>query len=339
MDKKEKSLRGQEEDGYDPEDPGYVADKSKAQFRGGKSQRQSGPFRLKKDTLVVERIPQENCSLDSINEYFKKFGNILNVSIDKNQFKAVIQYERVLDAQSAHSCPDSIFGNRFVKAFFLREYDENGVRSTNGLDSQNGAVPQGAPYMQNIEPLKAPQQVFYEKGKQLIELQKNQEAIISQQIEASRMLMSQLASPNISSNEKKVLMEQLKVLQGSTQSLVEKASEHTRMLKLQTSSSQEDLERQRLDRELDVLNQMAAASDEATDQVDPALKSKLEALKAEANALGIPGYSSRGRGRGGKFLRGGRGARSLRLDNRSRKLIVTGNSDIFLNALNEHCQV
>lgn len=334
-----------EEDGYDPENPGMVIEKTRNKSQQ-QQQRHLGHkknYRLKKDTLVVEKIPPESCSLEKIHEYFKKFGAILNVSIDKNQLKAVIQYETIAGAQDAHSCPDSIFGNRFVKAYFLREFEENGLRSSNGLDSKDGSNAQPSVVSMDVEFAKPPQQVFYEKGKQLIELQRNQDAIIAQQIEASKVLMSQLLLPDISPNEKKVILEQLKVLQGSTQSLVEKASEHTRMLKLSTASSQDDLERQRLDRELEVLNQMAAVSDEATTdaEVDPELKSKLEALKAEARALGIPGYSPspRGRGRGGKYPRGGRCGRSLRLDNRSKKLLVTGVSENFQSALNEHCQV
>lgn len=340
VDKRSRSGK-MEEDGYDPEDPGMIIEKTRQKSLQG-HRKSSGPYRLKRDTLVVEKIPHESCSLEKIHEYFKKFGTILNVSIDKNQLKAVIQYEKTADAQAAHSCPDSIFGNRFVKAFFLREFEENGVWTTNGLEAQNLSVSQVSSAPMDVEPVKPPQQVFYEKGKQLMELQRNQEAIIAQQIEAAKVLMSQLVSSDISPTEKKVILEQLKVLQGSTQSLVEKASEHTRMLKLSTTSSQEDLERQRLDRELEVLNQMAAVSDESPDApVDPELKSKLEALKAEARALGIPGYSPspRGRGRGGKHPRGGRGGRSLRLDNRSKKLLVTGASANFQSALNEHCQV
>jgi RNA-binding protein 26 len=334
-----------DEDGYDPEDPGMATDKARSASLGGQQGSQgqrkaSGSYRLKRDTLVVEKIPAEHCSQENINEYFKRFGKILNVSVDKNQLKAEIQYENIPDAQAAHSCPDSIFGNRFVKAYFLREYNENGTRSTNGLDSQKRSNAQGSAPM-DVEPVKPPQLVFFEKGKQLMELQRNQEAIIAQQIEASKVLMAQLAAPDISPSEKKVLLEQLKVLQDSNKSLVEKASEHTsKMLKMSNSSSQDNLERQRLDRELEVLNQMAAASDEATES--SALKSKLEALQAEARALGIPGYAPpmRGRGRGGRFARGGRGsARSLRLDNRSKKLLVTGTSQNFQNALNQHCQV
>ena len=239
-------------DAYDPLSPGMDIDKPQSYqpyIHGKSSRRPSGPFKLCKDTLVVEKIPVESCSLEKVDEYFKKFGKIVNVSLDKNQLKAVVKFERFSEAKAAHECPDSIFGNRFVKVFFLREYDENGVLVSNGLDTP-------------IMHFKPPQQVFYEKGKQLIELQKNQEAIISSQIEASKVLMAQLASPNISATDKKIIVEQLRILQASTQSLVEKAAEHTRTLKLQTPTVKEDLERDRLDRELDLLNQIASASEE-----------------------------------------------------------------------------
>lgn len=330
-------------------------------------------YRLKKDSLVVENIPPESCSLEAMNEFFKQFGSIVNIKVETRIQKALVQFGHYRDAQKAYEHPGSILGNRFVRVFWFREYD---FPPAAGAPS-SGAPPTVAPqqqhqqqYQQNYqqqpvyyqqphyqqqqsyESPKTPQQIALEKSKHLLELQKTQETLIAKQIEEQKRIMTQLTTANLSPKDKKFLVEQLKILTSATQNMVEKAAEQTQLVKTQTSTANAnakgllDIEKERLDRELDLLSQLSAkAGDSGT--VDPALQAKLDALQKEAQTLGVlPGSPSFRGGRGG--ARGGRGGgrggaivatRSFVLDNRARKIIVTGTSDNFLEALQEHSQV
>lgn len=71
-------------------------------------------------TLVLENVPQENLDLVQVNEYFKKFGTITNIQIDAPNKKALVSFAKPSQATEAHSSPEVIFGNRFVKCYFQR---------------------------------------------------------------------------------------------------------------------------------------------------------------------------------------------------------------------------
>ena len=338
---------------YDPENP-TLPNPAGAAPRGGARNGQNGavprrphgPFRLRKDTLVIENIPPEHCSLDKVHGYFKRFGNITNVNMETRANKATIQFENLQDAKEAYSCPESIFGNRFVKAYFFREY-ENGTPAASPPRGPRTDVSRPAVTAQPVEPVKTPQQLQKEKALQLLELQKDQKILIDKQIEEQKSLMERLTATQ-DPREKTELMRQLRVLTSSTESIVTKAAEQTQWVKAAAGVTV-DKEKERLDRELDLLKAASSQESMDTDTVDPAIKAKLEALQAEAKALGVPGHtgsayaprgSIRGRGRGAaRGFRGGSANRSFRLDNRAKKLVVSGTSDSFLPALEEHCKV
>ena len=84
-------------------------------------------------TLVIENVPADSLDLIKVNEYFKKFGTITNISIDQPGSKALVSYSQPGEAKAAHESPDVIFGNRFVKVYFQR------------LDEAAGAAPTPRP--------------------------------------------------------------------------------------------------------------------------------------------------------------------------------------------------
>ena len=324
-------------DEYDPEHAQIPSPMSLPfqKRNGGSSDRfqrkKMGP--LKRDTLVVEKIPHEFLAIEKINDYFKRFGTIVNIQLEPHLQKAFVQFEKQTESQAAHSCPDPIFGNRFVKVYFMRE---ESLPSPLGIES-----PLVVPPVKPLVP--TPQQIEAEKNKHFLQVQKLQESLIARQLEESKNIMNQLSNKDLNPQDRKELMDKLNELSQSTKSMLEKTTETVETVKQKTLKAtgkiNEELEKKRLDRELDMLNQLATNSD----SVDPELQSKLESLQKEAASLGlntatgIP-YMPRGRGRG---MRGGRGgiSRSFHLDNRARKILVSGNGTSFEDALAQHCLV
>lgn len=85
------------------------------------------PFgeRQQPSTLVVENIPAEHCDISKVNEFFKKFGSITNISVQGHAHKAIIQFSTNAEAKAAYNSPDAIFDNRFVKVYWHKDNDED----------------------------------------------------------------------------------------------------------------------------------------------------------------------------------------------------------------------
>jgi RNA-binding protein 26 len=77
-------------------------------------------------TLVVEKIPPERLSLEEINNWFKRFGNVTNVAIDAPSAKALISFSTHDEARDAWRSEDAVFGNRFVKLYWHRPMGNHG---------------------------------------------------------------------------------------------------------------------------------------------------------------------------------------------------------------------
>ncbi|PWN53736.1 hypothetical protein IE53DRAFT_377080 [Violaceomyces palustris] len=308
-------------------------------------------------TLVIENVPADSLDLVKVNEYFKKFGTITNISIDVPGSKALVSFSQPAEAKSAHESPEVIFGNRFVKVYFQR-LDEP-------LEKPAPSAPKPKPTPtpppksnfvpgQNVYHARPPTTliasgVLTEERKKLLEDQKAKQAKLESQLAEQKSLLAKIGSKDISVEEKKTMMTTLKKLaediKASTEAMktaVQAAAPSSALKETASVDSQkwkeerEKREREQLDRELD-LHSKGASSGSTTEE----LKKKLESLKAEAASLGLDasgasGYSSRGRGRGYYSTRGtrgfntyvrGRGAapvnRSMRLDNRTTMLRVS----------------
>lgn len=90
--------------------------------RGG-----AGGFRRSSSTvsentrLVVDKIPPAYCSIAKVNEYFERFGKIINITVHPEIQRARIEFSTREEATAAHSCPDVLFENRFVKVYWDHE--------------------------------------------------------------------------------------------------------------------------------------------------------------------------------------------------------------------------
>ncbi|OKL58052.1 hypothetical protein UA08_06685 [Talaromyces atroroseus] len=279
--------------------------------RGGRSEfSHVGPSDDKTNTtIVVENIPEDKYQDQVIREYFSEFGNIAEINMQgfkKNL--AVIKFENHDSAHRAWSSPKAIFDNRFVKVYWHK------IQHKPDASGHPAAAEQDTPMFDKEE---------FEK----------------QQAEAQKLHEERMQKRKEAEEARLALDKQREELMRKQQ------EEKAKLLKrLGDSSAQEA--------GLDT-NGSAMAGDDGTSEQTKSLRAQLAALEAEAKSLGIdPDNSSqsfrgRGRGLGGYRGRGrgfdpsfrgsfrgtyrGRGAPRgsgrggvLRLDNRPKRVAISG---------------
>jgi hypothetical protein len=124
--------------------------------RGRGFGRMNGPPRMhdqpEKCTLEVRRLPANLNSISALNEYFSKFGTIVNLQVryQGDPEAAVVQFSSHAEASAAHRCPEAVLNNRFIKLFWHNkeqekqdpapeketETDDIRTSSTSGRDSK-----------------------------------------------------------------------------------------------------------------------------------------------------------------------------------------------------------
>ncbi|KAF9426508.1 hypothetical protein BGZ94_006407 [Podila epigama] len=171
-----------------------------------------------------------------------------------------------------------------------------------------------------------------ENKKMMMEIQKQKEALIQrQQEEQNKMLQKLIANKTMSQEDKDMILKGLKNVAIEITKEVPNPLAHAQAHAAAAEAQRlAELEKGRLDRELEILGQTPSASgqgaaaaltsttatssttttgaSENTAETTAALKAKLAALQAQASALGLSeggGYA--GRGRGGAFVPRGRG--------------------------------
>jgi len=328
-------------------------------------------------TLVIENVPADSLDLIKVNEYFKKFGTITNISIDKPGSKALVSYSQPSEAKAAHESPDVIFGNRFVKVYFQRLDEAAGSPAgptptprpppstplSGASVHRSNFVPGNSVYHAR-PPVAGGSNLgsagaggMSEERKKLLEDQRTKQAALDAQLAEQKTLLAKFGDKNLSAEDKKQTMTQLKKLGDEIKASTEAVKAAVEALQAAPKEApaaaasadagnwkaeKEKREREQLDRELDLHAKGSSPSSSSTTEE---LKKKLESLKAEAASLGIDGaggagatsygYGGRGRGRGGYVPRGrggytpyaARGGamgpnRSLRIDNRTTKLKI-----------------
>lgn len=83
--------------------------------------RRSSSTGFENTRLVVDKIPPAYCSIAKVNEYFERFGKITNITVHPEIQRARIEFSTREEAAAAHSCPDVLFENRFVKVYWDHE--------------------------------------------------------------------------------------------------------------------------------------------------------------------------------------------------------------------------
>jgi RNA-binding protein 26 len=299
--------------------------------RGGRAEFSSDRpnFDKTKTTIVVENIPAEKFSEDSVRDFFSEFGNISENGITMKAYKnlAIIKYDDWASAKAAYSSPKVIFDNRFVKVYWYTNDESLPRPPAVAGTSQNG---NGTPVPSKAQEPSEPPMDIEEFTRKQQEVQKAHEEKM----------------------KKKAEMETAqKELERRHEVLLKKQAEEKRKLmeKLAAKSNTQPVTDQ------NGTSTTPADEKKPTSQTE-ALKAQLAALEAEAKSLGLDtalpddtswGYRGRGRGRGvyrgrGAFVpRGGRGfdrggyrgrggapysggGNVYKLDNRPKKIAMTG---------------
>ncbi|KAJ3306098.1 hypothetical protein HDV03_000332 [Kappamyces sp. JEL0829] len=167
--------------------------------------------------LVVENIPEESCNDTQVREYFSRFGELVNVSVNFPSKSALLEFSTSQEAKACHSSPEAIFNNRFVKVYWSEEEQ-----------IQNPQPPQ--PKLSEVELLANLQRMqekkrelalaALEKQKQLAEIQKTRQAMIAARMEEQTATMNRLRDPSVSVDERAILMKQLELLQSTIKTLM-----------------------------------------------------------------------------------------------------------------------
>lgn len=150
-------------------------------------------------TIIVENIPAENCVIDKVNEYFKQFGTITNISLQPEASKAVIQFNSHQEADAAYSSPEVIFNNRFVKVYWqkaeTKEQDAVTPPPSKPLTPKTyepspEAIAAKAAEFAKLKEVKQKQQQA--RLQTMLELQKSKEQLIQRQIQEQKVLLEKL---------------------------------------------------------------------------------------------------------------------------------------------------
>jgi RNA-binding protein 26 len=249
-------------------------------------------------TLVVEKIPEDKLSLDAVNGWFKRFGTVTNVAVDAASAKALVSFSTHEEAHAAWKTEDAVFGNRFVKVFWHRPMDGQGLAGQRALAASAQIVAsvtareqvQTAPTLDAAPTDPPPSVASGTDVKKIVSTPSNSSAsafaarqkLLEQQIAEQKALMEKLNTA--SAEEKKEIFAQLRKL-GQEIKTTSSQPTFTPSKKPSTSiphpEDREAKERERLDKELE-LHSAVLDGEETTE----ALQAKLAKLKAEVRRRG-----------------------------------------------------
>lgn len=267
-------------------------------------------------TIVVEQIPEERFDEQSVRDFFSEFGSITEVTMQPYKRLALVKYDDYTSARKAYDSPKVIFDNRFVKVYWYKPGSLPTPPVTAKGPSESSKPREEEPPFDKEEferNAMAAQKKLEEKKAQMKEMEAKRQILEKQKEELAQK----------QAEEKRRLLEKLKAkgITGDT---------------TMTDSA---------------VNGSSNADDSKVSAHTKALREKVAELEAEAKSLGLDSalsdYAPRGRGRGrgrgsyrgwegfaghaGAFdsPRGrggfrGRGGGKYNLDNRTKKVAVSG---------------
>lgn len=169
--------------------------------------------RVARDTITVDRIPQECCNKKALIEYFRRFGVVEYVKVNEKNRKAEIKFEYPEDARDAIACPDAVLGNRFVRIFWsyplLSERRSRRIEPPRLTPSQSKMI---------SETRKNEKQ---ERLLALLQVQKQKQELLEKYVAQQKELLQKLENPNLGEQEKSVLKESILALDRSIQQVQE----------------------------------------------------------------------------------------------------------------------
>ncbi|KAF8203306.1 hypothetical protein BJ912DRAFT_1019043 [Pholiota molesta] len=328
----------------------------RGQFRGGRGGGGRGrgtfggevhnfrPEKRNDKTLVVEKIPEDKLSLESVNSWFKRFGTVTNVAIDANNAKALVSFSGHEEAHAAWKSEDAVFWHRPMEGHGqvgARMLAASATAVANMGGSSESTPPQSAAVSSTSTP--APTATASTPASRKPSVTPGPSSSAASALAAKSQLLEQTlaeqkklmaALDTASPEEKKEIMAQFRKLDEEMTKL--KASSPTPAPTAKVAGKKpadgltehERKERERLDKELE-MHGGEKLGESAED-----LQAKLQRLKEEVGpSIRILGYP-----RGG-FMRGGPPRASMKLDNRPKKLLVKGVREDGSQALKDWYEV
>lgn len=91
-------------------------------------------------TIVVTDIPTSHLSIQSVREYFSKFGEITNVAVEAKSKRALVTFDTNREAYGAWRSDEAIFGSRHVKVLWHRPRPGQGGAGQKALEASAGLL-------------------------------------------------------------------------------------------------------------------------------------------------------------------------------------------------------
>ncbi|KAI9655547.1 MAG: hypothetical protein M1821_005340 [Bathelium mastoideum] len=269
--------------------------------RGGKRAdfSQAGPSHDRSNTtIVVEQIPEENFTEDTVRAFFSEFGPIQEITMQAYKHLAIVRFGEYESAKRAWDSPKVIFDNRFVKVYWYKT-DSLPKPHTNG--APNGKRKASDDTMEGIEETTLDPAEFARKQEEAQKAYEQKQKALQEAATKREELEAKLKAQ---AEERKKLYAKLAAKTGGTD--IDTTKETSPGVGADGGSNVGPLT---------VANGSAAAGTSASTQTDT-LRAKLAELEAEAESMGLSpgddvswqqqqGYTPRGRGY--SPYRGGRG--------------------------------
>ncbi|CAH1396998.1 unnamed protein product [Nezara viridula] len=319
-------------------------------------------------SLQLKKVPLGVNTITLLNNHFSKFGKIVNIQVgfEGDPESALITFSSHTEANIAYKSTEAVLNNRFIRVFWYNPSNNNEVTVVNNnitktlyipsamkKDSANPPVvnnvnkePPGEELKKKIEEVsqaKKKQEEARKAGIKLnADLRKRKQELLEKQLNQQKILIQRVEADNIPLPQKNSLMATIKVLQESIESIrkdlefsvkanltkVTKKGSLTKDQQAFFRKTKEEIQRELLDAELDLLNSQHEGKDTTE------LKKKVAELKQKALNFGIPAVPPvRGayRGRGGLAARArGRGR------GRGSRFLVTSSSTSFEHSVVDH---
>ncbi len=281
--------------------------------------------------IVVEQIPEDKFDEQSVRDFFSEFGNILEVTMQAYKRLAVVKFDDYGAAKRAYESPKVIFDNRFVKVYWYKP-DALPTPPANGAAKVSSSM---SPSAKSEEKVFDKEQFERDSAAAQRKLEENQKKMKETEVQRQALEKQKEELARKQQEEKKKLLEKLAAKGvGKSGSPSPSVSGTARSGENGTNVTGE--------------GKVSAQTE--------ALRAQLAALEAEARSLGLDttltdeSYSHRGRGRGRGIYRGtgsfaprgrgfdssrggyrgrgapfgGRGGGVYKLDNRTKKVAVSG---------------
>ncbi|XP_067944234.1 RNA-binding protein 26-like [Watersipora subatra] len=248
-------------------------------------------FDPERATLVVKNLPPEQNNIKSLNDHFSKFGEIINLQVQYmgQHDTALVTFSSNQSAKLAHNNPTPVFNNRFIKIFW-HNANKQAETAKPSAKSRLDTNPQA-----NTSKVTRPK----------TEANMNP-ATLRLNNSVRPAPVKSIANGNVDKQKRELknkLLADLKTLIAQRDNCTDEAKKKEYLIAIKrihatinqvepASQAPNKTAKEVLDTELDIHQRRVAGEDTSS------LQTKLDALKRQANSLGIkPG--SRGRsGRG-----------------------------------------